>query len=232
MGSDNQMTDLQHFVPFLFASDGTYGLMVIVGCLGGFWLLSALPRFFRRHRTGTSRSPSPRPPAQILQWTPPAPSIADPSFQMEAVHLSAFERVRLLNREEARYLPAFERTVTKIGQGHRVMAQTSLGELIRPVSQGTNDRVAQNAFSSINSKRLDFAIIDRTGLLVCAVEYQGSGHYQGRAFIRDAVKKEALRKAGVPVMEVTQEETPDAAASRLAAVLAKAPDDTRKYGVA
>jgi len=39
--------------------------------------------------------------------------------------------------------------------------------------------------------------------LVLAVEYQGNGHYQGTAAARDAIKKEALRKAGVRYLEVS-----------------------------
>ena len=35
-----------------------------------------------------------------------------------------------------------------------------------------------------------------------ALEYQGSGHHQGSAAARDAVKKEALRKAGIGYHEV------------------------------
>ena len=35
-----------------------------------------------------------------------------------------------------------------------------------------------------------------------AIEYQGTGHHQGTAAARDAVKKEALRKAGIGYHEV------------------------------
>jgi hypothetical protein len=38
-----------------------------------------------------------------------------------------------------------------------------------------------------------------------AIEYQGYGHYQGTAAARDAVKKEALRKARVRYIAVTPE---------------------------
>jgi len=117
--------------------------------------------------------------------------------QLRAVGASRFERRPLLNREEARLLPVLERAVREAGQGHRVMAQTSLGEVIRPVGRETAE-----AFAAINSKRLDFAIFDRTGLIACAVEYQGTGHYQGGAEHRDTVKREALRKAGVRLLEV------------------------------
>ena len=35
-----------------------------------------------------------------------------------------------------------------------------------------------------------------------AIEYQGGGHHQGTAAARDAVKKEALRRAGIGYVEV------------------------------
>ena len=35
-----------------------------------------------------------------------------------------------------------------------------------------------------------------------AIEYQGTGHHQGTAAARDAVKKEALRRAGIGYHEV------------------------------
>lgn len=121
---------------------------------------------------------------------------------MHAISQIDFEVTPLLNKEEARILPILEATARKIAQGHRIMAQTSLGEVLRPKeNSGTaSDRPA--AYASINSKRLDFAVIDRFGRLVLAVEYQGSGHYHSRSFMRDAVKREVLRKAGVHMLEV------------------------------
>ena len=134
--------------------------------------------------------------------------MADPKHQLDAIAKVDFEKTRLLNKEEARLLPVLERAARAANQGHRVMAQTSLGEVIAPTKRGVSASDAQAAFASINSKRLDFAIFDRFGLLVCAVEYQGSGHHQGKAFMRDAVKKEALRRAGVPLVEVQRNYVP------------------------
>lgn len=122
--------------------------------------------------------------------------------QLEFVSRVEFETVRLLNKEEYPLLILLERLVEGKGTGHRVMAQTSLGEILRPKQGSASKQDIDNAFASINSKRLDFAIIDRTGLLALAIEYQGSGHYSGKAFMRDAVKREALRKAGVKMLEV------------------------------
>jgi hypothetical protein len=55
---------------------------------------------------------------------------------------------------------------------------------------------ADLAFGSINSKRADVVIVDRQGFAILAVKYQGPGHYQGTARLRDAVKREAFRSAG------------------------------------
>jgi len=128
--------------------------------------------------------------------------LADPKHQLDAVAKVGFEKVRLLNKEESRLLPLLETTVKQANNGHRVMAQTSLGEVLRPKPGSSSSADLKAAHASINSKRLDFAIVDRSGFLSCAIEYQGSGHYQGNAFMRDAVKKEALRRAGVPFVEV------------------------------
>jgi hypothetical protein len=85
------------------------------------------------------------------------------------------------------------------------MAQTSLGEVIRPLAGSESKEDQDAAYASINSKRLDFAIIDRFGILKLAIEYQGDGHYRETSFMRDAVTREALRKAGVHLLEVASE---------------------------
>ena len=138
--------------------------------------------------------PSPAPAA--------APDLRDPAQQLHAIARVEFECTPLLNRQEARLLPLLETTARDLRAGHRVMAQTSLGELIRPKPESASEDDRSAAFASINATRIDFAILDRAGRLAVAVEYQGSGHHQGHAFMRDAVKKEALRRAGVPLIEV------------------------------
>jgi len=106
-----------------------------------------------------------------------------------------FEKRRLLSRSEAQVLYAAEREINAAGLKWRVMAQVSLGEvLFSPDAQ---------AYSAINSKRVDLLIVSRSGDPIAAIEYQGHGHYQGTAAARDAVKKEALRKAGVRYIAVT-----------------------------
>ncbi|MBF9036449.1 DUF2726 domain-containing protein [Rhodobacterales bacterium HKCCE2091] len=153
-------------------------------------VLEKATRRSRRNRSGT----------QQRRFTPGG--MADPKNQLDAVQQVFFEKKRIMNKAEYRVFRALEEIVAEVSGGYRVMAQVSLGEVIGPVSQTATWQAKKDAFASVNSKRLDFAVIDREGFVALAVEYQGGGHYQESAFIRDAVKKEALRRAGVPFMEV------------------------------
>ena len=191
---------------------------------------TGLARGLRRLRRRRSRKPGftvvgkhPAPGSGKANWRDPVPDLSDAAEQLRAVTRVEFEKVRLLNASEARFLPVLERVARAQGTGLRVLAQVSLGELIRPASGGS-DRARRAAHASINSKRLDFAIVDRFGLLVVAIEYQGSGHYQGDAALRDAVKREALRRAGVQMIEIAADDSPEAVAVRVEALLtAKSP---------
>jgi hypothetical protein len=150
-------------------------LLVVLSLLAAFWLLRALMR---------SRAQN---------------EVADPRRQLDFVSKVIFETRPLFNRGEYQVLLVLEAVVRDLDAGHRVMAQTCLGEFLRPKSTGPETNLA---FRSINSKRVDFLIVDEKGIAVLVVEYQGQGHYQGTAELRDAVKKEAFRTAGIALIEV------------------------------
>ncbi len=142
-------------------------------------------------------------PKGNLSWFPkPANSPAtDPAEQLRIVTGASFEKRRLLSKSEARVLYAAEKAIGQAKLTWRVMAQVSLGEVLSSPDA--------SAYAAINSKRVDILIVSSSGIPITAIEYQGSGHYQGSAVTRDAVKKEALRKAGVRYIEVTPEHNPD-----------------------
>jgi hypothetical protein len=125
----------------------------------------------------------------------------------------SFEKRRVLELSEYRVFKIVENEIAVQCAGYRVFAQTSLGEILKSNNQ--------DAFRSINSKRVDVLVVDRGGWPFLAVEYQGRSHYQGTAAARDAVKKEALRKAGVRYMEFCATDTDDQIRSRLREHLAK-----------
>ena len=165
--------------------------------------VAAKPR--RRRSWGSRGDFSGRPGRWATERVPDASRLGDPKPQMEFISRVDFEPRRLLNKPEYGILQVLERLAREIGGGHRVMAQTSLGEIIAPSNTSGSEAARDLAFRSINSKRLDFLVIDRSGMPALAVEYQGHGHYQNRAFMRDAVKREAVRKAGVPFLEIPAE---------------------------
>lgn len=125
----------------------------------------------------------------------PAPEADFAADQLKLVSKANFASQALLNRSEAAVFAALDKAVIARNPAWQVMAQVSLGEFL-----ATPDK---DAFLAVNSKRVDFALMDDKCCVRHALEYQGSGHHLGQsAAARDAVKKEALRKAGIGYHEV------------------------------
>lgn len=114
---------------------------------------------------------------------------------------ASFDKQPILTRTETRVLLAAEQAIAAAGLPWRVMAQVCLGEVLT-----TPDRIA---YSAINSKRVDLLVVTRSGEPLAAIEYQGRNHYRGDAPARDAVKREALRKAGIRYIEMTPQHGPN-----------------------
>ena len=109
--------------------------------------------------------------------------------QLKLVSKASFTSRSLLNRSEAKVFEALDKAVIARNPGWQVMAQVSLGEFLASPDK--------DAYFAVNSKRVDFALMDENCRVVHALEYQGTGHHTGPcAAARDAVKKEALRKGG------------------------------------
>ncbi|NCU12013.1 MAG: DUF2726 domain-containing protein [Sphingomonadaceae bacterium] len=141
----------------------------------------------------------------------------DAAEQLRRVMNAEFSERALLNKSEAVVFKALDAAVVARNPGWQVMAQVSLGEFL-----ASKDR---DAYLAINSKRVDFALMDETARVRHTLEYQGSGHHLlgGEAAARDAVKKEALRKAGIGYHEVVAGHTTPAELKRLVERLVPAP---------
>ncbi len=133
--------------------------------------------------------------------------IPDAADQLRIVMGADFSIQPLLNKSEARLFWELDRMVQERNKGWQVMAQVSLGEILRTP--------AKDAFGCINSKRVDLLLVDQDCQPIAAIEYQGGGHHQGTAAARDAVKKEALRRAGISYHEVVAGVTTRAELKRL-----------------
>ena len=115
--------------------------------------------------------------------------------QLNAVRSSEFRKRPLMNKSEYGVFCRLEKLLSASHRGYRVFSQVSLGEIL-----GSDDK---QAYLAINSKRADFVIIDWSGQPIAVVEYHGSGHFQGDAVVRDAVKREACASAGIAFIELT-----------------------------
>lgn len=121
----------------------------------------------------------------------------DAADQLRTVMCADFKPQALLNKSETRLFRVLDKMVIEMAPpGWQVMAQVSLGEILR-----CEDKAA---FGCINSKRVDLLIVDADCNPLHAIEYQGGGHFKGAyaTAARDAVKKEALRRAGIGYDEV------------------------------
>ncbi|TPJ10814.1 DUF2726 domain-containing protein [Mesorhizobium sp. B2-7-3] len=180
-------------------------ILLVIALLAGVLAGMALERFLskkrrrawlRKNRWARERSEddilsglwgTPRP-------VPPPPKLTDPADQLRIVMGAHFTAQPLLNRSEVRVFKELDRMVVGCNPGWQVMAQVSLGEILRSTDA--------DAYSCINSKRVDLLLVDENCLPRHALEYQGHAHHQGSAAARDAVKKEALRQAGISYHEV------------------------------
>lgn len=172
--------------PVLF---GLVFLAILAGIFGERWRAAWARREWR------ARKGKGGPRGTVVRLSAGNAPVADAADQLRVVTGAAFEKRRLLSTKEATVFRTVEDTVNALGRGWRVMAQVCLGEVL-----ACRDR---EAFAAVNSKRVDMLIVCNRSLPLAAVEFQGDGHYQGSAAARDAVKKEALRKAGVTYIEIT-----------------------------
>ena len=193
---------------YLLAHPVTFLLVLGVGALIG----AAVERFVEREerekrkaywrgrntgrREAGGKSAYAKAADELLNGKRHLQAVPDAADQLKAVMAADFAARPLLNRPEAKVFKALDEAVIARNPGWQVMAQVSLGEFL-----SSKDKTA---FLAVNSKRVDFALMDERACVVHVIEYQGTGHHLpgGSAAARDAVKKEALRKAGIGYHEV------------------------------
>jgi len=135
--------------------------------------------------------------ARFAEW-----DISNPENQYRFVQEAHIRPRNPINSEayKAVYV-VVERTIKSIKPRHRLLAEVSLGSFLGTTGRAS-EKAQKRAFNSFNSKRVDFLIIDTYGKPKLAIEYHGSGHYlSDDAEQRDAVKRLALERAGIPLLE-------------------------------
>lgn len=190
-------------------SDNTSLLIFIMAFLVGVIVLKEILRPQRTKRSSfkRKRKRDQRPDLRIVAKPGEDELLASASEQLRRVMSADFKSRALLNRPEAQVFKTLDTAVVARNPSWQVMAQVSLGEFL-----SSQDRFA---YAAVNSKRVDFALMDEECRVRHAIEYQGGGHHQGSAAARDAVKKEALRRAGIGYHEVVAGHTTPAELRRL-----------------
>lgn len=178
------------------AIDVAIFVLVAAALIGGGDILRRIHIYNPDRRGGTGRSRRIRGRHRPQPGRYPASTAFDPAEQLRCVMEADYRPQRLLSYKEAQVFFAAERAVKQAGLPWRVMAQVNLGEILTCKDP--------RAFSAVNSKRVAMLVITNGGMPLAAIEYQGRGHHQESAATRDAVKKEALRRAGIEYIEVKE----------------------------
>lgn len=144
----------------------------------------------------------------------------DAADQLRIVMGADFTIQPILNKREARVFRELDVLVLDRNPNWQVMAQVSLGEILRSKDS--------KAYSCINSKRVDLLLMNEDCHPIHAIEYQGDGHYQGTAAARDAIKKEALRRAGIGYHEIVAGKTTPSDLKRLVERLVATPQENER----
>lgn len=140
--------------------------------------------------------------------------------QLRLVADARFAAKRLLSDNGVEVLAVLETMIAELGRDWRVMAGVKLDEIIASADRAAN--------AVIGDQRVDMLIVSADQMPIAAVEYQSLGQIREDAAVHDAVKKEALRRAGIAYFEVRANEPLDALriqVARLAAVEAPPPPE-------
>ncbi|MTI08240.1 DUF2726 domain-containing protein [Curvivirga aplysinae] len=111
----------------------------------------------------------------------------------------------LMNKSEMRLYTELRNWQRASGKTNlNLFSQVSMGEILATVKEETR--------RSFNAKRLDFLFVDQDAMPCIAIEYQGQGHFgddakqKKQVEKRDKVKRLALEKAGIVLVEIFPED--------------------------
>jgi hypothetical protein len=137
-------------------------------------------------------------------------SIADEDNQIAAVsEYDGFMWKRIFNREEAQVFYLIKEILRESTfTGWHVHGQVCLGEIIKTDIGDAESFIADRAYRSISSKRVDMVVTDSYGTPAAIIEYNGGGHCGDdpeRTRKRGRVKVIAAEKAGIKLVELLPE---------------------------
>lgn len=123
---------------------------------------------------------------------PTSPTPNNPSDNIAITRRSKYSRQKLLNNPER---DLYWKLVT-ICKNNKVIisAQVNLGEILQ----------SEEGYKTIQCKRCDFCITDRSFNPLVVIEYNGSGHFNDTSKERDEIKKTAIESSGIALFIITE----------------------------
>lgn len=172
---------------------------VIIGVVAGLML--------ENYRRKIEPEPTGQAPAKVapLRLTGPgaarAGGVVDSAADLRLVSDAGFASKPLLSAREADVLGYVETVAAESGQGWRVVPQVRLVDIIASADAEAN--------AVIGEHRLDMLVVSARHLPVAALDYQPLGQLKDDSALRDAIKREALRRADIPFIEIRANEPLD-----------------------
>jgi hypothetical protein len=178
---------------------------VIVGVCAGLMLEN-----YRRRSEPEIAGPAPGKVAP-LRLTGPGTAwpggVVDGAAGLRLVSDAGFASKPLLSGREADALGFVEAATAEAGQGWRVVPQVRLVDILASSDAEAN--------AVIGEQRLDMLIVSASHLPVAALDYQPLGQMRDDSALRDAIKREALRRADIPFIEIRANEPLDAVKAQI-----------------
>lgn len=189
---------------------------VIIGVIAGLFLEN-IRRRIDPVADGPRVAPAP------LRLMGPGAFAADPAVRRNVDSATALRLVSdagfasrpLLSGREADVLAVVEAIAGEAGLGWRVVPQVRLADII-----ASSDDVAN---AVIDDHRLDMLIVSAARMPVAAVDYQPLGQVHDDSALNAAVKREALRRADIPFLEIRANEPLDTLRAQILRLATPAP---------
>lgn len=191
--------------------------LIIAIILYGIYTYFKVKRRSQHHRREQSRQEEKhfetievvRKPREVQEQALAEPELTQYQHQMQYIqqYIQQGKLVHYnpMNKEVAKYFYYLNEWIQTNQLKWYVSFEVSMGAFIR-TSGRAEAELQKLAFSSYNSKRVDFLLIDHSGKPRCVIEYHGSGHYLSQsANERMQVKKLVLEKAKIPLIEIPEQ---------------------------
>ncbi len=136
--------------------------------------------------------------------------------ELGAIANTTFSTAPVLDASSAGVLALIESAVSDLKCGCRVLMHTSLETLVNLNNEGARTLTTKLSMTGIEIK---FAIVDKFGKLVMAIDHQGFNKKNRQDHINRSIMIEVLRKAGVWYLEIPQHYSEHDARGQIISVL-------------